>query len=140
MLFQVWACCMDLSSVIETDCKKLKSITVGLEISKTDLWSLNIAVILELLYTQRILFEILSNPPEIRLYSDWLYAFTEPRKLRIVNQKNPRNLVAVFQYLFPLRNLYTQRNLFKILLNQTNIRLYLPVSDWFGTKRTSVWC
>ena len=27
---------------------------------------------------------------------------------------------------------YTQRNLFKILLNQTEIRLYLPYSDWFG--------
>ena len=33
----------------------------------------------------------------------------------------------------------TQRNLFKILLNQTEIRLYLPFSDWFGTKLTSVW-
>ena len=31
---------------------------------------------------------------------------------------------------------YTQRNLFGILLNQTEIRLYVPVSDWFGTKRT----
>ena len=27
----------------------------------------------------------------------------------------------------------------KILLNQTKIRLYLPFSDCFGTKRTSVW-
>ena len=33
----------------------------------------------------------------------------------------------------------TQRNLFEILLNQTEIRLYLPFFDWFGTKRTSVW-
>ena len=33
----------------------------------------------------------------------------------------------------------TQRNLFEILLNQTEIWLYLPFSDWFGTKRTSVW-
>ena len=29
---------------------------------------------------------------------------------------------------------YTQRNLFEILLNQTEIRLYLPFSDWFGTS------
>ena len=33
----------------------------------------------------------------------------------------------------------TQRNLFEILLNQTEIGLYLPFSDWFGTKRTSFW-
>ena len=31
-----------------------------------------------------------------------------------------------------------QKNLFEILLNQTEIRLYLPFSDWFSTKRTSV--
>ena len=31
---------------------------------------------------------------------------------------------------------YTQRNLFEILLNQTDIRLYLPFSDWFGSKST----
>jgi len=30
--------------------------------------------------------------------------------------------------------LYTQKNLFKILLNQTEIRLYLPFSDRFGTS------
>ena len=33
-----------------------------------------------------------------------------------------------------------QRNLFEILLNQTEIRLYLPFSEWFGTKQMSVWC
>ena len=38
-----------------------------------------------------------------------------------------------------LQSAYTQINLFKILLNQTEIRLYLTFSDWFGTKRTSVW-
>ena len=36
--------------------------------------------------------------------------------------------------------MYTQKNTFKILLNQPEIRLYLPFSDWFGTKRTSFWC
>ena len=35
--------------------------------------------------------------------------------------------------------LYTRRNLFEILLNQREIKLQLPFSDWFGTKRTSVW-
>ena len=35
---------------------------------------------------------------------------------------------------------HTQRILFEILLNQTEIRLYLPFFDWYGTKRTlSVW-
>ena len=29
--------------------------------------------------------------------------------------------------------------IFQILLNNTDIRLYLPFSDWFETKRTSVW-
>ena len=29
---------------------------------------------------------------------------------------------------------YTQRNLFEILLNQTEIRLYLPFSDGFETQ------
>ena len=30
------------------------------------------------------------------------------------------------------------RNIFKILLNQPEIRLYLPFFDWYGSKRTSV--
>ena len=29
--------------------------------------------------------------------------------------------------------------LFQVLLNQTEIRLYVTCTDWFGTKRTSVW-
>ena len=33
---------------------------------------------------------------------------------------------------------HTHRNLFKILLNQTEIQLYLPFSDWYGLF-TSVW-
>ena len=34
---------------------------------------------------------------------------------------------------------YTQRNFSEFLLNQPEIRLYLPFPDWFGSKRTSVW-
>ena len=34
---------------------------------------------------------------------------------------------------------HAQRNLFEILINQPEIRLYLPFSDWFVTKRTSIW-
>ena len=33
----------------------------------------------------------------------------------------------------------TQKKLFEILLNQTEIRLYLPFFNCFGIKRTSVW-
>ena len=40
---------------------------------------------------------------------------------------------------YRLSTLFTQRNLFEILLNQPEIRLYLPLSNWFSTKRTSVW-
>ena len=36
-------------------------------------------------------------------------------------------------------SLYTQRNFSGVLLNQPEIMLYLPFSDWFGSKRTSVW-
>ena len=34
---------------------------------------------------------------------------------------------------------HAQKNLFEMLLDQTEIRLYLLFSGWFGTKRTSVW-
>ena len=34
---------------------------------------------------------------------------------------------------------FTHENHFEILLNQPEIRLYLPFSGWFGNKRTSVW-
>ena len=34
--------------------------------------------------------------------------------------------------------LQIQRIFFEILINQTEIRLYLPLSDWFGSKRTEV--
>ena len=34
---------------------------------------------------------------------------------------------------------HTLRTLFEILLKQTEISLYLPFFDLFGTKRTSVW-
>ena len=34
---------------------------------------------------------------------------------------------------------YTQRNFFEFLLNKTGIRLYLPFSNCFRAKQTSVW-
>ena len=33
----------------------------------------------------------------------------------------------------------TRRNILWILLNQPEIKFYLPFSDWFGTKRTFIW-
>ena len=39
-----------------------------------------------------------------------------------------------------MHSYHTHRNIFfEILLNQIEIRLYLPFSDSFGSKRTSVW-
>ena len=32
------------------------------------------------------------------------------------------------------------QNFVRNLINQPEIRLYLPFFDWFGTKQTSVWC
>ena len=57
-----------------------------------------------------------------------------------VKRRTPRSATITLRY----RNnhpyfMYTQRNIFKILSNQPEIRLYLPFSDWFGIKRTSVW-
>ena len=39
-----------------------------------------------------------------------------------------------------LDRLYTQRNIFEILLNQPEISFYLPFSDWFETKQTLSFC
>ena len=46
-------------------------------------------------------------------------------------------LIFILSLLLTGNFVYTHR---EILFNQTEIRLYLPFSDWFGTKRTvSVW-
>ena len=37
------------------------------------------------------------------------------------------------------RSFNKQRIFFEILLNQPEVSMYLPFSDWFGTKPTSVW-
>ena len=53
---------------------------------------------------------------------------------------NPFHLQGIINpFLSVCTIFYTQRNLLEILLNQTEIRLYLPFSDWFGSKRKSVW-
>ena len=45
----------------------------------------------------------------------------------------------IFRLISTRSGLYTRRNIFQILSNQTEIRLYLPLSDWFWIKLTSVW-
>ena len=37
------------------------------------------------------------------------------------------------------QGIYTQRIFFEFLLNHSEIRLYSPFSDWFGTTQTLVW-
>ena len=46
---------------------------------------------------------------------------------------------SFYEVSFYVELIYTQRNLFEIMLNQPEIRLYLPFSDSLGTKRTFVW-
>ena len=48
-------------------------------------------------------------------------------------------LLYLFIYFLCINSIYTQKNIFKFLLNRTEIRLYIPSTDWFGSKRTSVW-
>ena len=50
-----------------------------------------------------------------------------------------RKITFSVRIIFEVNYSSIKRNLFKILLNQTEIRLYLPFSEWFGTKRTAVW-
>ena len=49
------------------------------------------------------------------------------------------NQLTLYIFVSAVWEAYTQRNIFEFLLNQPEIRLYLPFSDWFGSKRTSVW-
>ena len=60
------------------------------------------------------------------------------------NSMRPCQTLLLVQKLFQqselLENIHTHtEKFFWILLNQSKIRLYLPFSDWFGSKRNSVW-
>ena len=50
------------------------------------------------------------------------------------------NLVQTSSALLMRCCIYTLTNLFAILLNKSENRLYLSFSDWFGIKLTFVWC
>ena len=93
-------------------------------------------------------FQILGDE---QLFYFWLYeaigisfGSQSKRKLspRSYIQVNLKLNVNLFLWVYTCHlhvYLTRQRNLFEILLNQTKIRLYLPFSDWFGTKRTFFW-
>ena len=78
------------------------------------------------------------------LQSSYIIRFVS-REIEFCNQTNlSQNLVKLSQIELQLQFLpsilkYTQRNLFEILSNKTETKLYLTFSDWFGTKRASVW-
>ena len=61
----------------------------------------------------------------------------------IVDRKIPvpvnRCMPLTIMYVTTITYTDTQRNIFEILSNQTEIRLWLLFSRWFGTKRTSIW-
>ena len=46
---------------------------------------------------------------------------------------------CVFWPISVCEHMITQRNLFEILLNHSEIRLYLPFSDWFEIKQISIY-
>ena len=58
-------------------------------------------------------------------------------------QRNLANILAFLSNPAPetkaLYAIETQRNIFEISLDQTEIRLYLPIPDSYVTKRMSVW-
>ena len=75
-----------------------------------------------------------SPPPSLVLYhSAVLHMLTS------LIQINKAKRIKIYIYVTDFIYVYTQRNLFEILLNQPEIILYLPFSYWFGYKRTSVW-
>ena len=55
------------------------------------------------------------------------------------NYRDCNNQIKRITYETGFLSLYAQRNVFEILSNQPEIRLYLPFTDWFGSKRTSAW-
>ena len=87
------------------------------------------------------------NTPINLLYSVYFehtkYTRSISRSITVYSEKSLSNSFQIpFQipsFLPCFEGLYSQRNIFGILLKQPEIRLYLQFSDWFGTKRTSVW-
>ena len=72
-----------------------------------------------------------------------LRLFNRVGMLSLVNVLIIISIQVVEMYLFSWRyTLYVNDSagfFLEILLNQPEIRLYLPFSDWFRIKRTSVW-
>ena len=66
--------------------------------------------------------------------------FQSPEILKKIADFGDCHLGLGSETLTTTQRLYRRRNLFEILLNQPEIKLYSPFSDWFGTKQTSIWC
>ena len=49
------------------------------------------------------------------------------------------SFLSLGYWIFGAVTLLHTEKYFELLLNQTEIRLYLPFSDWFKTKQASVW-
>ena len=58
----------------------------------------------------------------------------ETRSLLTIANVNNLPRTRFVPWNIPSCRIYTQKNLFEILLNQPEIRLYLPFSGWFGTQ------
>ena len=99
------------------------------------------------------------------LYDIWFWIYFRYKKCHFLiwtpDTCGPWNILnGIFIYIYiytyiyhwyiqyiPLQSNLTQNkvplptlpNIFGILLNQTEIKLYIPCTDWFRAKRTSVW-
>ena len=85
--------------------------------------------------------KMVRKPNKLSYDENILPCFLSSQKPNFSNSKqcsysfHPKNAPQVKKILA----FHTQKNLFEILINQPEIRLYLPFSDWFGIKRMSVW-
>ena len=75
----------------------------------------------------------------------WFYEISSPKLVLNLNhwdslaRLDKRKFRCELQSIAVTLRGYTQRNLFQISLNQTEIKLYSLCTDWFGSKRKSVW-
>ena len=72
-----------------------------------------------------------------------IFLIADPQCTKKANAKQKchnalQNIANIYIYINAVY-ICRERNIFEIFLNQTEIRLYLPFSDWFGSKRMSVW-
>ena len=71
--------------------------------------------------------------------SIWLLRTYENITYKYYNIYILHKIYIYMKYIACTKASYTQKYLFEILSNQTEIRLYLLFSNWFETKRASIW-